>query len=89
MNRSMILLIALLFLAFIAVQWMTVQSQRRSPKGWGLERRRNLRLRAKQRAQGERPEPLRPAPSPGLSFPLPMVAGFVMTVIAIALLLAN
>jgi hypothetical protein len=85
----MILLLALLFLGFIVVQWMAMQSRRRAPRSWGLERRRNMRLRALQRAEGKRPEPLQPPPRPGLVFPLPMVVGFLMTLGAIAVLLLN
>ncbi len=72
--RPIIIVVSLLFIGFIVLQWMSMKSQR-------LPRRRGNRARRRRRAQVIAPK-TRKGPSPWA-----MIAGLVMTLVALGLAL--
>ena len=83
----MLLFVAFLFLGFLAMQWMAFQNTARKPEVWGLSKRRYQRLAHK--ATPEQRRRFLEAAEGGAKPKTPpvMIASFIMTLIAIGVLL--
>jgi hypothetical protein len=87
MSRPMLLLVAFLFLGFLAMQWMAFQNSARKPEVWGVSKRRYQRL-ARKATPEERKRLLEAADGgPPPKTPPVLIASLVMTLIAIGVLL--
>ena len=83
----MLLVVAFLFLGFLVMQWMAFQNSARKPEVWGVSKRRYQRL-ARKATPEERQRLLEAAEGgPKPKTPLVMIASFVMTLVAIGVLL--